>query len=320
MMSWRQQNLCKQIGYLEKLDTLDTLIKKNQGFLNKVVESSINQYEISFSDFDIIKNFIDNSSYRVIESLAHFNRDWNMDDQDFELGPILSYIESQLASIVPSSQISNTCIVVPGSGLGRIPYELALKGYGHVHSIEFSGLMYLFNQFVYNNSHCDLKDLSVYPYVHNNSNFQHVNDQARSVLVPQITMPANLSMHLEDFNTFELPDHQHDNIVVVTAFFIDTAENLMDYLDSINQLVKPFKHAHWINIGPLKYGTAPKVELNMDELAQLRKLTGWKDIHTLNTLQEPINSGENGLYSYATDKKSFWQGYYGLVGWNSCKK
>ncbi|WEJ94182.1 N2227-domain-containing protein [Yamadazyma tenuis] len=322
MMSWRQQNLCKQAGYLEKLDIMDVLLKKNQLFLNEVVESSINAYEISFSDFDIIKNFVDSSSYRVIESLTHFNRDWNMDQShdEFELGPVIKFIETQLSQVIPNADKPNTCIVVPGSGLGRIPYELARKGYGQVHSVEFSGLMYLFNQFVYSNKESSLANLEVYPYVHTNSNFESIADQSRSILIPQLQQPTNLSMHLEDFNTFELPDPgQCKNVVIVTAFFIDTAENLMDYLDSINSLVKPFRNSYWINIGPLKYGSAPKVELNMDELAHLRTALGWTDLTTINTLKQPISEGENGLYSYATDKHSLWQGYYGLTGWCSKK-
>lgn len=323
MMAWRQQNLAKQVGYLDKLTMLDRLVERNQGFLNKIIGNVITNYEISFSDFDMIKSFTDNNSYRVIESLTHFNRDWNMDlvDGEFELAPILDYIQRNLEAVVPLDLRDKTCVVVPGSGLGRIPYELSLLNFKEVHSIEFSGLMYLFNQFVYGNASCGIKDLEVFPYVHTNSNFKNVLDQHRSVLVPQLNQPSNLHMHMEDFNTFELPSSTKEcsHIVIVTAFFIDTAENLMDYLDTINSLTKPFKKAYWVNIGPLKYGTAPKVELNMEELADLRKALGWKDVDFINTLETPINSGESGLYGYATDKRSLWQGFYGLNGWCSEK-
>lgn len=323
MMTWRQQNLCKQVGYLDKLGMIDLLVERNQRFFNKIIGHAIGGYQISFSDFDKIKSFADNNSYRVIESLTHFNRDWNMDVEgtDWELGPVLDYIQRNLEAITPASTKSRTCIVVPGSGLGRIPYELSLLNYKEVHSIEFSGLMFLFNQFVYENADCDVQDLEVFPYVHTNSNFKEVLDQHRSILVPQLSRPSNLHMHLEDFNTFELPKStdECDTIVVVTAFFLDTAENLMDYLDSINSLCKPFKKAYWINIGPLKYGTAPKVELNMQELAELRSIIGWKDLDSINTLETPIHPGDTGLYGYATDKSSLWQGFYGLNGWCSEK-
>lgn len=326
LMSWRQQNLCKKIGYLDKLDTLDHLISKNQLVLNRIVELFIKDYNINFSDFDLIKNFNDNNSYRVIESVSHFTRDWpstnaSLTDTSFELSPILHFINNNLQSIIPSDQKQNTCILVPGSGLGRIPHELANDNYGHVHSIEFSGLMYLFNKFVYSNNDISISDLELYPYIHSNSNFQSLNHQYRSQLIPQLRQPANLSMHLEDFNLFDIPtDHiaSYDNIVIVTAFFIDTAENLVDYLDTIYEFTKPFKNGYWINIGPLKYGTAPQVELNVEELAQLRKDMGWIDLNTINTLQKPIfGASDLGVYSYVTDKESLWQGYYGLSGWCS---
>jgi hypothetical protein len=39
---------------------------------------------------------------------------------------------------------------------------------------------------------------------------------------------------------------------IVTLFFIDTAENVLQYLDVIKQLLKP--GGVWINYGPLKNG------------------------------------------------------------------
>lgn len=322
LMSWRQQNLCKNVGYLDKLHTVDQLINKNQGVLNKIVDLVITDYDINFSDFDLVRNFNDNSSYRVIESLSHINRDWKMDGdaEEFELAPILKYIYQSLEAVIPESQKLETCILLPGSGLGRIPHELAKSGYGHVHSIEFSGLMYLFNKFVYLNQDLPVNDLEIFPYIHTNSNFVTLNDQFRSTLIPQVEKPANLSIHLEDFTLFEIPEpEKYKNVVIVTAFFIDTAENLVDYLDTISDFTKPFKNGYWINIGPLKYGTAPQVELNGEELAQLRLNMGWVDLNSINTLEKPIDN-QSGLYSYVTDKKSLWQGYYGLNGWCSKRK
>ena len=36
---------------------------------------------------------------------------------------------------------------------------------------------------------------------------------------------------------------------LVTCFFIDTAHNLLDYLTTINKILKP--GGLWVNIGPL---------------------------------------------------------------------
>ena len=39
--------------------------------------------------------------------------------------------------------------------------------------------------------------------------------------------------------------------VVVTSFFLDTAHNVLDYIELIHQILKP--GGHWINLGPLLY-------------------------------------------------------------------
>ena len=104
---------------------------------------------------------------------------------------------------------------------------------------------------------------------------------------------------------------------MVTAFFMDTAENLIDYMDTINELTRGkngVKNGYWINVGPLKYGTAARVELNAEEFAHLRKKMGWQDI------DNRISLDENQLVGYTTDKESLWQGYYGLAMWASERK
>ena len=58
--------------------------------------------------------------------------------------------------------------------------------------------------------------------------------------------------------------------VVVTYFFIDTARNLMSYLDTIKRVLKP--GGQWVNLGPLLYGTGPFVQLSSRTLFRLRSL------------------------------------------------
>lgn len=38
---------------------------------------------------------------------------------------------------------------------------------------------------------------------------------------------------------------------IITCFFIDTANNVLDYIDSIYEILKP--KGCWINFGPLEY-------------------------------------------------------------------
>ena len=55
--------------------------------------------------------------------------------------------------------------------------------------------------------------------------------------------------------------------VVVTCFFLDTAHNVLDYIELIYKILKPGEY--WINLGPLLYHFAdiprePSIEPSYD--------------------------------------------------------
>lgn len=324
LMSWRQQKLCDDIGYNKKLNRIDQCINQNQLILNTIADLAIENYGLTYSDFDLLKNQPNNgnvsaSNYRVIEAMGHFVRDWSTIG-DSESKPMLAYIESQLEKLIPLAEArAKTCIIVPGSGLGRISHEIAkLNQWGAVHAIEFSGLMHICNQFIYENND---KKHDIFPYIHSCSNFVSTKSQFRSVdILSSIAKPASLTLNHLDFRYFAIPEKEkYENVVVVSAFFIDTAENLIEYFDTIHDLSTPspkknsIKNGFWINVGPLKYGSAAQVELNSEEIGKLREKMGWRDIDASVTL----NDNQDQLAGYITDKESLWQGYYGLTKWTS---
>lgn len=333
MMSWRQQKLCEDIGYMKKLSKIDESVVSNQKILSAIANTAVKNFGISYEDFDILKGInngnASSTNYRVIEALGHYIRDWSVDG-DAELTPMLNYINEQLDRVIPLEERSKTCIIIPGSGLGRIAHEIASTGsdtdarFGAVHAVEYSGLMHLCNSFIYSSSEA-LKDYIIYPYIHSCSNFVDVASQFRSFVVNNgHTKPKNLSLNHEDFRYFEIPEKERfQNVVVISAFFIDTAENLISYLDTIQELTTPnkrnsIKNGYWINIGPLKYGSAAQVELNSEELTKIRKKMGWSDINSATSLES--ENRDKALVGYMTDKQSMWQGYYGMSMWSTQRK
>lgn len=336
LMSWRQQKLCEEVGYTKKLRKIDTHIGRNQAVFNQIVDATKSHYGISYRDFDALKLLLQNTSssnYRVVESLGHFVRDWSVEGSS-EIEPMLAYVRDHLDKIIPPDEAESTCVVLPGSGLGRVAHEVAKhRNYGAVYAVEFSGLMHACHQFVYEKPKAEdnakpREDHQLSPYIHTCSNYVHTDSQFRQVSIPNgVTKPENLHVVLDDFRYFSIPNKEaFKNVVVVSVFFIDTAENLIDYFDVINQLTCPLnrnsvKNGYWINVGPLKYGTAAQVELNADEIAQVRKKIGWVDIDLLDTLTNPTSPYcKNGVLGYITDKESLWQGYYGLNMWTSAQK
>ncbi|CDK27919.1 unnamed protein product [Kuraishia capsulata CBS 1993] len=321
-MSWRQQALVTQIGYPERIKKIDRCIGRNALLLKDLYSRAMNEHGVSALEVRSVARQNSSEYYRVVESLCHYARDWSSAG-DVEIKPLLDYIKSQLHGVDRDS----TLVVVPGSGLGRIAHELALENFHSVHAVEYSALMYLFNEFVYSE---DPEEYIVHPYLHNYSNHTNTANQIRHINFKQVgEKPGNLTVHHKDFNDFSIEElltkisqglhdpaevtHVAKNLVVVTAFFLDTAENLLEYIDSITRLADELPKggkALWINVGPLKYGTAAKVELTHEELSLLRKKMGWKPVHEVETPK---------LLGYLTDLRGLWQGKYGVTMW-SCEK
>lgn len=313
-MSLYQQKLAKPIDYPNKLNLIDKYFQKNNKILSTIVTKSIAKYKIEDYEIKMIeeqaKRSKKNNYYRVVEGLCHYARDWSVEPCD-EVTPLLNYIKDQCKEF----NDKNTVAIVPGSGLGKVAHTLAQDmSFSSVHAVEFSWLMVLMNEFVY--TKVDEKNVNVYPYLHTYSNHVTLNDQTRPVSISHsLEKPNNLSIHTADFTKFNIANHLQsdesaDNLVFVTCFFLDTAENLIEYLQAINRLSSQFKgKKKWINLGPLKYGTAAKIEISDEELKTLVKSMGWK----ITDEQEPK------LLGYLTDKKGLWQGYYNVTMWSAEK-
>ena len=66
--------------------------------------------------------------------------------------------------------------------------------------------------------------------------------------------------------------------VVVTCYFIDTAHNIVEYLQMIYKILK--KGGLWVNIGPLLYHYAEmpgemSIELTWEEVVKVAKKIGF---------------------------------------------
>lgn len=325
LMPWRHQLLAADVGYFERLAKVDAGIAANQRFLNDVALATCEQHALLYLELGAVKLSLQQmrDNHRVIESLGHFPRDWGV--SDVEVMPLVDYIVRQIHAHVPESARRDAVVVVPGSGLGRVAHELAIAEPAPraVHAVELSTLMHVCNAFVYEKSHQraplapgkrpfkSAHRYDLHPYLHTHSNHASGNDQTRTSAIRRVEhQPENLHLHLADFTTFKVPE-QHATVVIVLCFFMDTAENMLKYTDAVEQLAKG-KRAVWINIGPLKYGTAPQVEFTAEELARVRKQLGWKDVHVETYSQA---DGREGLVPYLTNTRSMYQGFYGLSRW-----
>lgn len=304
----RHQALATNSGYLERLEKITEKIIHNSAFFHEISEyaklhNSVTTHELRFAAS--IPNI------RVVEILEHLVRDWST-ETEVNRNALISPVLERLKSYIPLSKGDNDHhnlpeILVPGSGLARAAYEIASSGY-QTTAIEFSMLMDIATKFLLKNtSRRTSGHYTIHPYIHEFSHQVNGECQLRVINIPdsstRIPYLNNLELKYGDFT--QLPSyndgHQYDGIV--TLFFLDTAENVFNYLDAIYELTKP--GGIWINFGPLKWGSAPQAELTMEEL---------KFILVDNDQWELLDEFE-GENSYNGDEKSLWTAYYGLRGW-----
>ncbi|CUS20350.1 LAQU0S01e04654g1_1 [Lachancea quebecensis] len=325
----------RKLNYFEKLEESNEAVNANQKTINSIIEHTLTQLLDSnsldnadgrellsvcnglgydYQENGVLKRRISHTKTlspksnqsRVNEAISHMCRDWHPKYEQ-ERRPLMDFITSRLRS---NRFQGRTLVVVPGSGAGGIAHEVALAfPEFDVHSVELSTLMYLCNEFALGHGH----SISIKPFAQHFSGQLDTQNQVRDYQIDlsKVKRPSNLQVHLGDFCEFR-PYEEYDQIIVASAYFIDTAENLFSYFDAIENLKFFCSELQWINVGPLKYGTQPKVQLNDKELTKLRKERNWKDLYH--------KCDSKDLNGYLTNEKSLYQGFYGLVKFHSTYK
>ncbi|XP_064387847.1 carnosine N-methyltransferase-like [Halichondria panicea] len=265
----------------QHLSNLRAAALVNQRFVEAVVKSSVGMFEnspLSKSDpqttphcspppvlFEISK---------VLTTVKQFYRDWSSEgaaERDQCYRPLIE----EVLRYFPLNKCdpSEVSILVPGCGLGRLAYELAKRGYA-CQGNEFSMFMLLGSNFILNQS-SGVGAHVIHPWIHQFSNCWSCDDQLTSVRVPDVD-PCDLpklglfSMAAGDFLMVYTNPDEWD--AVVCCFFIDTAHNVIEYLERIYHILKP--GGLWINFGPLLYHYADTPGERSIELswADLRKV------------------------------------------------
>lgn len=311
-LSKHHQKQIINIQQLDKFNKIDNAIIANNGSAVKTLLRSFLQKEgLPITADDIIKNNSCETSFSAInETLTHLVRDYNNDYYSNESLPMVEYILRTISQHVKVADDEHTDILVPGSGLGRVAHEVALNlPKAAVTSIEYSDLMHIGNLLIYS---CD-ETIALSPWALDYSNHLSLKSQLKSFTIncQQFTKPDNLNIEYGDFRKFKINKQKTKKkaLILITVFFMDTAENILEYLDTIESYKRDYETIHWVNLGPLKYGTRPKVVLTVEEFNQLRASRGWKDIQYSCSPAEEIG--------YITNNEGLYKGRYSLLKFHS---
>jgi carnosine N-methyltransferase len=241
---------------------------------------------------------------KILSIMKQFVREWS-DEGAEERKSSYGLVTDTIQKYFPKP--TGIKILCPGSGLGRLAWDCANLGYSSQGN-EFSFFMLIPSNFILNRISKKYQ-YQIYPFIHQRSNHLSRSDQLRGVKIPDVapnSLPENsdFSMVAGDFiEVYSAQPSAWD--CIATCFFMDTAKNIFEYIDTISTALKI--GGIWINYGPLLYHWSEmpgefSIELSYDELKAVILESGFE------ILEE---SGKD--CSYATNIKSMLQMSYKCV-------
>ncbi|KAG0633350.1 hypothetical protein HOY80DRAFT_896638 [Tuber brumale] len=322
-------------GYLERLNEASNLIQKNNRIAQQILDHSLSFYNIPFGDLLRFQSAHKSDTQpigdhtSVVQSFKHFVRDWSTAgarERESTFVQILSTLETLFPE--GGDLRARQKILVPGAGLGRLAYEISALGFTTIAN-EYSFYMSMAHRWVLSLADHDKGRVqhTYYPFVNWWSHQRESGNVLRGVTFPEVH-PSGEALKrytlLEgDFTKLFLDDREKGSYdVVVTLFFIDTARNIVEYLENIHAVLKA--GGTWINLGPLLYGTRPWVEPSLEEVLQMAQRLGFELLPTDDRFgadsfndQAPEWKGKvrGCLAGYGWDKESLSRNAYEAQFW-----
>ena len=340
------------LNILANLDRVDDAIDANADLAMEVLATGLKLFNIdpaaNSPDRDWQGAATSADVAKVRTTIRQLYRDWSTEAADERracLEPVLHDVAQEFTA---SSDRGNINVLVPGAGLGRLVHELCKKGYT-VEGNELSYHQLITSSWVLNYAK-QAEQFEIYPFVLEFSNLVNREHQLKGIKIPDVhprtdlkepaeqmnrQSPGIMSMTAGDFIVL-YGDQLHHQVfdAVVTVYFIDTAPNLIRYIETVHNCLKV--GGVWINLGPLLWhfeergpsksceeerkeekrremgiGEPGSVELTNDEVLMLIQSYGF-DIE-----KHEIRHDGTG---YTQDRESLLQNIYRTSHWIARKK
>ncbi|KAI9372419.1 N2227-like protein-domain-containing protein [Aspergillus egyptiacus] len=195
-------------------------------------------------------------------TIRQFYRDWSTEgasEREVCYTPVLEALDKEFPDRFDDE--GPIRVLVPGAGLGRLVFEICRAGFS-AEGNEISYHQLLASSWILNHT-LGPEHHELYPFALHFSNVLSREQQLRKVMIPDVhpgsaMMEAHqekrpfgtMSMSAADFVVlYSQPSQKETFNAVATVFFIDTAPNLIRYVEAIRNCLKP--NGIWINNGPL---------------------------------------------------------------------
>lgn len=246
---------------------VDDAIDSNADISEAILNAGLPSFGIESSDGSWKGRATTVDMDKARSTIRQLYRDWSAEgapERDAVFEPIKNALEKHLSPSSPHQRHTRR-ILVPGAGLGRLVFELCAVGYT-VEGNEISYHQILASNYILNCTEAAGQH-TLYPWALNFSNHLNRKNQLRSVAVPDVH-PATalqeaqeqtqagqhfserMSMSAGDFCVlYRQSEYRGSFDAVTTCFFIDTAPNVINYIETIKHCLKP--GGLWTNAGPL---------------------------------------------------------------------
>lgn len=196
-------------------------------------------------------------------TIRQFYRDWSVEglaEREVCYDPVLQDLRDEFGGRPFSPDEPK--VLVPGAGLGRLVFEICQAGYA-AEGNEISYHQLLASSWILNHT-AGPRAHALYPFALHFSNLVSREQQHQKVMIPDRhpgtamleayrnpdTPFGTMSMSAADFVVlYSSPSNKEAFDAVATVFFIDTAPNLIRYVETIRHCLKP--NGIWSNVGPL---------------------------------------------------------------------
>ena len=252
---------------LAQFDAVDEAIDANAVIAGRILTSGLEAFDIDAEPSQDAEDWRGNSKPsdmdKVHTTVRQFYRDWSAEgniERKVAYSPVLTDLENVFGDAPDKGRVQ---ILVPGAGLGRLVFEICRLGYD-VEGNEISYHQLLASSWILNevqpHEHFDL-----YPFATTFSNHVSRSHQLKAVKVPDVhpgtemlrsskghesQSTQRMRMTAADFMILYGDEHYVGMFdAVVTVFFLDTAPNLLNYIQTIHNCLT--RGGYWINLGPL---------------------------------------------------------------------
>ncbi|PHH73978.1 hypothetical protein CDD80_3440 [Ophiocordyceps camponoti-rufipedis] len=247
-------------NFLDTLVKADEAIDSNAELARAIVGSGLRAFRSLTTAGIMPPEWVGVAKHSDIDkarsTIRQFFRDWAAEgaaEREACYGPVLRVLEAERTrAATPHAKV-----LVPGAGLGRLVFELCRKGFvAEGNEISYHQLLassYVLNDCVAAGAH------TIYPWIHTFSNHASRQNHLRGYRVPDIhpgsvlaesPNAGGMSMCAADFLCL-YGDEAHASCydAVASVFFLDTAPNLIRYLEVMHHCLRP--GGVLVNVGPL---------------------------------------------------------------------